>query len=123
VVREVAISKLSSLLGVGPAVETSIPFDVVVYIGAVQFHLEKCQPVSRPILQQYKEQFVKDLKMGLRVLHSIGVVHRDIKLNNILWSDRLSRFVLCDFGLSTSITEGVGQKTMTGFCGTAGFIS
>jgi hypothetical protein len=39
VVREVAISKLCSVLEVGPAVETSIPFDVVVYADAVHFHL------------------------------------------------------------------------------------
>jgi hypothetical protein len=42
IVREVAISKLCSVLEVGPAVETSIPFDVVIYIDAIQFHLEKC---------------------------------------------------------------------------------
>jgi hypothetical protein len=42
VVREVAISKLCSMLGIGPAVEMSIPFDVIVYIDAVEFHLEKC---------------------------------------------------------------------------------
>jgi hypothetical protein len=46
VVREVAISKLCSLLGVGPAIETSIPFDIVVYIDAVQFHLEKCESLT-----------------------------------------------------------------------------
>jgi hypothetical protein len=39
IVREVAISKLCSMLGIGPGVETSIPFDVVVYDDAVQFHL------------------------------------------------------------------------------------
>jgi hypothetical protein len=50
VVREVAISKLCSVLGVGPAVETSIPFDVIVYMDAVQFHLEKCEPLSKQLL-------------------------------------------------------------------------
>jgi hypothetical protein len=50
VVREVAISKLCSMLGVGPAVETSIPFDVIVYVNAVQFHLEKCEQYSKQIL-------------------------------------------------------------------------
>jgi hypothetical protein len=39
VVREVAISKLCSMLKIGPAVEMSIPFDVVIYTNAVQFHL------------------------------------------------------------------------------------
>jgi hypothetical protein len=50
VVSEVAISKLCSMLGVGPAIETSIPFDVVVYTNAVQFHLEKCAPLSKQLL-------------------------------------------------------------------------
>jgi hypothetical protein len=54
VVREVAISKLCSVLGVGPAVETSIPFDVVVHTDAVQFHLEKCEPLSKSLLMQYE---------------------------------------------------------------------
>jgi hypothetical protein len=54
IVREVAISKLCSMLGIGPAVETSIPFDVVVYTDAVQFHLEKCEPLSQPLLIKYK---------------------------------------------------------------------
>jgi hypothetical protein len=31
--------------------------------------------------------------------------------------------VLCDFGLSTSITERLGQKTLTEFCGTWGCMS
>jgi hypothetical protein len=47
VVREVAISKLCSVLGVGPAIEISTPFDVVVYTNAIQFHLEKCDPLSK----------------------------------------------------------------------------
>jgi serine/threonine protein kinase len=57
------------------------------------------------------------------MLHNIGIVHRDIKVQNILWSRRLHRFVLCDFGLSTSITERLGQKTLTEFCGTWGCMS
>jgi hypothetical protein len=49
-VREVAISKLCSALEVGPAVQTSIPFDVAVYTDAVQLHLEKCKPLSKQLL-------------------------------------------------------------------------
>jgi hypothetical protein len=53
VVREVAISKLCSMLQIGPAIETNIPFDVAVYTNAVQFHLERCKPLSNKILQKY----------------------------------------------------------------------
>jgi hypothetical protein len=50
IVREVAISKLCSMFEIGPAVEMSIPFDVVVYTDAMQFHLEKCKPIDKKIL-------------------------------------------------------------------------
>jgi tRNA A-37 threonylcarbamoyl transferase component Bud32 len=79
VVREVAISKICSVLGVGPAVETSIPFDIVVYANALQFHLEKCEQYSKSILWDYRHQFEKDIKECLRTIHRIGIVHRDIK--------------------------------------------
>jgi hypothetical protein len=54
VVREVAIGKLCSMLKIGPAIETSIPFDVIVYTDAVQFHLEMCEPLSKPRLIKYE---------------------------------------------------------------------
>jgi hypothetical protein len=53
VVREVAISKLCSLLEIGPAVETKIPYDIVVYADAVQFHLEKCESLTKSLLRKY----------------------------------------------------------------------
>jgi hypothetical protein len=61
-VREVAINKLCSVLGIGPAVETRIPFDLIVYDNAVQFHLEKCERCSNELLYKHKKQFAKDLK-------------------------------------------------------------
>jgi hypothetical protein len=54
VVREVAISKLCSVLEVGPAIDTSTPFDVVVYNNAIQFQLEKYNPLSKTLLMKYK---------------------------------------------------------------------
>jgi hypothetical protein len=53
VVKEVAISKLCSMLTIGPAIEMSIPFDVIIYTNAIQFHLEKCEPLSKPLLKKY----------------------------------------------------------------------
>jgi hypothetical protein len=50
VVKEIAIGKLCSVLGIGPPVKTSIPFDVIVYPDAVQFHLKECERVSSKLL-------------------------------------------------------------------------
>jgi hypothetical protein len=38
-VKEIAIHKVMSALGVGPKVETDIPFDVIYYNRHAQFHL------------------------------------------------------------------------------------
>jgi hypothetical protein len=45
IVKEVAISKLCSMFEVGPAVEMITRFDVVVYADAMEFNLEKDQPL------------------------------------------------------------------------------
>ena len=49
-----------------------------------------------------KEIFIQIVE-GVSYLHSLGIVHRDIKLENILMSDNsdYSKPVLIDFGLST----------------------
>jgi hypothetical protein len=67
------------MLEIGPAIITSIPFDIVVYADAVQFHMEKCEPLSEQLLWLYEHQFEMDVKECVKILHMIGIVHRDIK--------------------------------------------
>jgi predicted Ser/Thr protein kinase len=43
--KECAIAKLCSMFGIGPEVETSIPFDLIVYENAIQFNMKRCEPV------------------------------------------------------------------------------
>jgi hypothetical protein len=52
-VGENAISKLNVVLGVGPEIKTIIPFDVVVYTDAIQFHLKICEKYSNELLWKY----------------------------------------------------------------------
>jgi serine/threonine protein kinase len=97
---------------ISPQLETTIPFDLIVYKDAIQFHLEKCEPAEDKV-KINPECFERDLKECLRVLHSLHIVHKDIKPANTLWCKRLKKFVLCDFGLSKSIKENYGEKTYT----------
>jgi serine/threonine protein kinase len=120
VLREVAISKVCSLFGIGPAVKTDIPYDLVVYNDGIQFHLERCLPLSECQLLQMNT-IASDLKYCLSVLHSLRIVHKDIKPQNVLWSQHYNRFVLCDFGISHYVKESIGQKTETGYEGTYGY--
>ena len=43
------------------------------------------------------------LAMGLKYLHDQNVIHRDLKLGNILLKENKKDLKICDFGLSRSI--------------------
>lgn len=53
----------------------------------------------------------EDLRRGLGYIHGQGVVHRDIKLENVL-VDREGRAVLSDFGVSRIFDERVRSELM-----------
>jgi serine/threonine protein kinase len=59
----------------------------------------------------------------LKRLHSLGIVHIDIKPANICYSPTLKEFIFIDFGFSRFITEDIGFKTHTNFLGTKGYLS
>ena len=51
-------------------------------------------------------------------MHSIRMVHRDIKRENIGWSPQFRRWVFLDFGFTTFLKESIGEKTYSRFIGT-----
>lgn len=51
-------------------------------------------------------------------MHQLGIIHGDIKLENIMWSPKLNKNVYVDFGLSKIIGEKPGFKTLTKYFGT-----
>lgn len=55
---------------------------------------------------------------NLKKMHSLKMVHRDIKHSNIGWSNFFNRWIFLDFGFSTILTEDIGEKTWTKFIGT-----
>jgi serine/threonine protein kinase len=59
------------------------------------------------------------LAVGLRRLHEIGIVHRDMKSLNILLDHKL-RPQICDFGLSRSLLD---EAPMSGHVGTANWMA
>ena len=94
------------MFGIAPDVETSIPYDIIVYEDAAQFHLEKCKTLCNggdqfmEMIRKDSDKFLADLTHCLRVLHSLHIAHRDIKPSNTLLRPRLGQYVLCDFGVA-----------------------
>jgi serine/threonine protein kinase/alpha-tubulin suppressor-like RCC1 family protein len=69
-------------------------------------HDEKRLPVDRV------EQVVRDVGSALGAAHALGIVHRDVKPENIFVDDT-GRALLADFGVARSMT-GDTQLTMSG---------
>ena len=63
-----------------------------------------------------------DITEGIQQLHSQGVIHRDLKLSNILL-DHDMRAKIADFGLARIINEDSSAKEPFTFCGTPNYIS
>ena len=62
--------------------------------------------------------FFKELAEGLRVIHQTSILHRDIKLENILLSN--SHVKICDFGVSRVLQKHVVLREQ---CGTPAYIA
>ena len=51
-------------------------------------------------------------------MHTLRMVHRDLKEANIGWSSEFGKWVFLDFGFTKFLRESVGEKTYTKFIGT-----
>ncbi|ODQ77769.1 hypothetical protein BABINDRAFT_40914, partial [Babjeviella inositovora NRRL Y-12698] len=67
-----------------------------------------------PIEERYLGVIVRELLVALQSVHSMGVIHRDIKSANVLVA-RDGRVQLCDFGVAAKLTsEALKRTTMAG---------
>lgn len=71
-------------------------------------------------LGEFRSKFLAaEIAVGLNLLHSRGIIYRDLKPENVLLDSR-GHVVLTDFGLSKILTNN--PKTNT-FCGTAEYLA
>jgi alpha-tubulin suppressor-like RCC1 family protein/serine/threonine protein kinase len=66
-----------------------------------------------PMAAERAEAILKDVARALAYAHRCGVVHRDVKPENIFLDDVTGRALLSDFGVARSITENT-ELTATG---------
>ena len=75
---------------------------------------------SRPLSEPEARGILIQLVSGLKYLHSNNIIHRDLKLSNLLLSETFD-LKIADFGLAARLNDAFGeQKTM---CGTPNYIS
>lgn len=72
--------------------------------------------------------YVQDILEGLKYVHQSGVIHDDIKLENLLMQsaereDEYNSVKICDFGLSQIIDPKVGMAQLEAKCGTMGYMA
>ncbi len=54
-------------------------------------------------------EYIRQIGNGLSVLHQVGLLHRDVKPQNIIRRQDTDTVVLCDFGFTSDFTPGVRQ--------------
>ncbi|RXN35461.1 serine threonine- kinase endoribonuclease ire-1-like isoform X1 [Labeo rohita] len=77
------------------------------------------QPEQKDRKETTLRRIVKEMLLGLQVLHHAGVVHRDIKPSNVL-IDKEERARLADFGISRKLEDGK-TRVYTDRAGTQGW--
>jgi ribosomal protein S6 kinase alpha-5 len=66
--------------------------------------------------------YIGEITLALEHLHNLGIIYRDIKLENILL-DHEGHICLCDFGLSKEfLAQDVDKRTYS-FCGTIEYMA
>ena len=80
---------------------------------------------GRPLEEGQALEWIHELALAVRTLHRVGIIHRDIKPDNIKIRTSDDAAVLLDFGLTKKVEEagGYGTAPLTGTArfGTAGY--
>ncbi|CAG9840319.1 unnamed protein product [Diabrotica balteata] len=66
--------------------------------------------------------YIGEIILALEHLHALGIIYRDIKLENIL-VDETGHIVLTDFGLSKELPREDSKQRAYSFCGTIEYMA
>jgi serine/threonine protein kinase len=87
--------KIVSTLECSVRMEKYLGFDAIIYQNEYMFAMEKGK-----IITSVSGELYERLKGCIETLHSYGIIHFDIKPENITYSPYYSKAVFIDFGFS-----------------------
>jgi serine/threonine protein kinase len=101
---------------------------VMEYMNDADYFKEKIETTLNPIKHEEKiKSYMNDILEALAYLHEKGIVHGDIKLENMLINrsegEKIPVVKLCDFGLSRILDQKTGKFLMTIPVGSASYMA
>jgi serine/threonine-protein kinase len=94
-------------------VENDLPYMVMEYIPGETLGQAFVLP-GIPLSEEIAIHYIRQIGAALQVVHNNGLLHRDIKPDNIILRQGTQEVVLIDFGIAREFNSGVKQ-THTGF--------
>jgi hypothetical protein len=79
--------------------------------------LSQCVNAGQPLPWERAARYVADAGTALEEVHARGILHRDIKPDNLLWDQGRDEVLLTDFGLAARAAEAASVS------GTAGYLA
>ncbi len=111
-----------SVLGTGPLIPAGENADLVCYSDCIEFMMELCTiPESMHFLSEMGN--IYELKRSLLRMHKLHLVHKDIKPENILFSETRNKYIYVDFGMTAFIKESFTQRSLSQYEGTLKYSS
>lgn len=88
-------------------VEDNVPYLVMDYIPGQT--LEQIVFPSHPLPEALAIHYIRQVGSALEVVHQNGLLHRDVKPQNIILRQGTQEVILIDFGIAREFTEGKTQ--------------
>ena len=88
-------------------IEDGVPYIVMDYIEGKTLH--QIVLPDNPLPEATALKYVRQIGEALKVVHSKGLLHRDIKPQNLILSEDNQQVVLIDFGIAREFNQGIIQ--------------